>query len=64
MTKAQVQEWNRKAMAGTVSDDQNPIFIYCTTSTELLRQIAEGKIDATELAKRELENRYQTWKEA
>ena len=38
-------------------DDENPQFIFTTTNTELLIQIANDKLDAAHLAKNELINR-------
>lgn len=38
-------------------DEINPQFLFSTTSTELLLQIANGEIDANELALQELRNR-------
>jgi hypothetical protein len=38
-------------------DDNNPRFIFSTTWTELLTAIANGQLDAVELAKAELANR-------
>lgn len=38
-------------------DEINPQFLFSTTSTELLLQIAVGEIDANELALQELRNR-------
>ena len=35
-------------------DDLNPKFIFCNTATELLLQIATGKIDAVDYARKEL----------
>lgn len=38
-------------------DDLNPIYLFSTTHKQLLLDIANGKIDARELARRELEAR-------
>ena len=40
-----------------LKDDLNPQFIYCLTFNALLSDIATGKIDPIELAKKELANR-------
>lgn len=40
-----------------VSDDDNPAYLFNTTNTSLLVQIAKGEVDAEELAKKELANR-------
>jgi len=39
------------------SDDENPKFMFATTDTKLLLQIANGKINAKEWAKQQLESR-------
>lgn len=38
-------------------DDLNPDYMFSITSSELLLQIATGKIDAVDYAKKELANR-------
>lgn len=38
-------------------DELNPKYMFQTTSNELLSQIAKGKVNPVELAKRELANR-------
>ncbi|TAH43640.1 MAG: hypothetical protein EYC69_02180 [Bacteroidetes bacterium] len=40
-----------------MKDDDNPQFIFSSTNTELLLQIANDKLDAVYLAKKELINR-------
>ena len=37
-----------------IPDEENPRFIFSLTHTSLLLDIAEGKIDSVELAKREI----------
>lgn len=46
-----------KTTESQLCDDENPRFLFTMTFTTLLLQIAEGKIDARELAKKELANR-------
>lgn len=55
MNAQQFKQYGEAAQAGTIADDQNPIFILSGTSTELLSKIAKGEIDVKELAKRVLE---------
>jgi hypothetical protein len=59
MTTQQLQNWNEQAINGTISDELNPAFIFSTTASDLLSQIAKGEINAQELAKRILESRGQ-----
>lgn len=43
--------------ATTTPDDLNPKYLFSITATELLVQIASGKVDANQLAKDELRAR-------
>jgi len=40
-----------------MSDEENPEYLYSTVPTKLVAQIANGKVDANEYAKREMANR-------
>ena len=40
-----------------LSDDLNPEYMFNMTATEILLQIAKGKIDAVDYAKKQLSNR-------
>ena len=51
------EEYLRLSKTGELRDHENPIFIFSMTETSLLVQIANGELNAQELAKRELENR-------
>jgi len=53
------KHWNEQAMTGEVKDAENPLFIFALTDTKLLKQIAEGKLDVTQIALLELEGRNQ-----
>jgi hypothetical protein len=57
MTKAEYNKLEAKAMAGTLSDDNNPIFILSTCNRAMLVDIANGKINLQDLAKIMLEKR-------
>lgn len=57
MTRAEYNKWESKAIAGTVSDDNNPIFILSTCNNAMLTDIASGKINLQDLAKIMLERR-------
>lgn len=50
-------EFETKARTGELPDELNPIFLFNLTRTELLVQIVSGKLDAVELARRQLRNR-------
>ncbi len=39
------------------SDAENPEYLFSTVPTKLVQQIATGKVDANEYAKREMANR-------
>jgi len=49
--------YKQMAKAGTIRDEQNPIFIFSMTDTALLRMIVDGDIDVMSFAKRELSSR-------
>lgn len=57
MTRAEYNKFEAKAMAGTLSDDNNPIFILSTCNHAMLIDIASGKINLQDLAKIMLERR-------
>jgi hypothetical protein len=57
MTRAEYNKLEAKAIAGTLSDDNNPIFILSTCNRAMLVDIANGKINLQDLAKIMLEKR-------
>ena len=57
MTRAEYNKFEAKAMAGTLSDDNNPIFILSNCNHAMLVDIASGKINLQDLAKIMLERR-------
>ncbi len=57
MNRKEYKRLSAIADAGTLPDNQNPIFTLSSVSIYLLSQAAKGEIDLKELAKRELENR-------
>ncbi len=57
MTTQEYQEFEDKAINGTMPDALNPIFIFNLTATDLLKQIASGEIDIKALAEIELSKR-------
>lgn len=48
------KEMQTEKVTDELPDDMNPKFIFSNTTTELLLQIATGKIDAVDFARREL----------
>ncbi len=57
MTTQDYNEFENKAINGTMPDALNPIFIFNLTATELLKQVASGEIDLKALAEIELSKR-------
>ncbi len=57
MTQLEWKEWNQAAIKGTVSDEENPIFIFGLTSNRMLAEILSGAIDIVEVAKQTLKCR-------
>ena len=45
------------AALGLCPDEENPIFIFNSTNKDLLMDIISGKIDAIELAKKQMQDR-------
>lgn len=56
-TLIMAKELNNAAVAGTISDSENPIFIFNQTSTSLLKQMVSGEIDPMQIILLELKNR-------
>lgn len=56
-TEEQILEWNRSAIRGQIPDDENPIFIFHQTSTDLLVDMLSGKINVKALIKHQLKCR-------
>lgn len=57
MTKEQIKEWNEAAINGTMDDNENPIFAFSMTSTNLLVRCLNNELDALKLIRHELRNR-------
>ena len=57
MTKQEYKEWNQKAAAGEISDDQNPALVFNSIPNDLLAQIVAGEFDLRQLAKHILAER-------
>lgn len=50
-------EMKKEKELAELPDDQNPVYIFSLTSTELLLQISDGEIDAVDYARAEISNR-------
>jgi len=57
MTTAEYNYYRAAANLSLMPDEENPIFLFSQTHKELLLAIANGSIDARQLAKVELRNR-------
>lgn len=57
MTQTEIKNLNTAAMRGTISDFENPIFLFSTTNNSLLTKIISGEFDAKVLAQVELSKR-------
>ena len=51
------RSWNIQAKTGEIKDEDNPVFLFSLTKTELLEKVAKGELDVQQLALLELENR-------
>lgn len=49
--------WNCQAKTGEIKDEDNPLFIFSSTNSDLLEKIAKGELDTAQLALLELESR-------
>ncbi len=57
MKQEQINQYKAAAWLGLLPDEENPLFIFNGTDKELLISIANGTIDAKQLATMELRNR-------
>lgn len=55
--QTKIQEWKKNSDNGTLSDDENPMFLFQMTSAKVLVEILNSKIDLNEFIKHELANR-------
>lgn len=51
------QKYNEAAKKGTIKDDDNPIFVFSTIPTKMLKMLASGKYNVEDLIKLELSKR-------
>jgi hypothetical protein len=54
MNTEELNYYKAAASLGLIPDEENPIFIFGMTHTDLLVDIVKGKIDMVELARHEL----------
>jgi len=57
MTQEQIKDFQAAASLGLIPDEENPIFLFSQTHTDLLVDILDGGIDPIQMAKRELATR-------
>ena len=57
MTTKEYNDYKAAAALGLIPDEENPIFLFNSTSKDILLDIINGKIDAIKMAKIELANR-------
>lgn len=57
ITEEQFTAWNNAAINGTIPDEENPIFIFCQTSTSLLIELLSENLDVKELIRHQLKGR-------
>ncbi len=57
MNSEELKYYEAAANFGLIPDEENPIFLFTQTHRDILLAIVNGKIDALEMAKRELRNR-------
>ena len=57
MTQAEINHYRAAASLGVIPDEENPIFLFNMSHTDLLLGIINGKIDAVEMARMEMRAR-------
>ena len=57
MTKEQIEKYTAASLAGTIPDEENPIFLFSTTSTKLLVKALNKEFSLTALVRLELAGR-------
>ncbi len=57
MKKEELEKYRQAAQDGSLPDEQNPLFLYSLTHTDLLVRIAAGELNVRALAREELTNR-------
>jgi len=57
MTQAEINHYRAAASLGLIPDEENPIFLFTMTNTDLLLGIINGNIDPVEMACHEMRAR-------
>lgn len=57
MTREQLDKYSKAAVEGTIPDEENPIYLFSTTSTKLLVLALNKEFSLTELARMQLASR-------
>ena len=57
MTTKDYNDYRAAAALGLIPDEENPIFLFNSTSKDILLDIVNGKIDAIKMAKLQLAER-------
>jgi hypothetical protein len=57
MTQAEINHYRAAASLGLIPDEENPIFLFNMSHTDLLLGIINGEIDAVEMARMEMRAR-------
>ena len=57
MTTKEYNDYKAAAALGLIPDEENPIFLFNQTDSSLLLDIANGRLDAIQLARIQLQNR-------
>ena len=57
MSTTDYNEYKAAAALGLIPENENPVYLFNSTSKDILLDLINGKIDAVELARIELSNR-------
>lgn len=57
MTEEQIAAYRKAAEEGTIPDDENPLFLFATTSTSLLVKALKREFNLVELVRLQLQER-------
>ena len=57
MSTKDYNEYKAAAALGLIPENENPVYLFNSTSKDILLDLINGKIDAVELARIELSNR-------
>ena len=57
MSTKDYNDYKAAAALGLIPDEENPLFLFNSTSKDLLLEILSGRLDAVQMARIELRNR-------